>query len=193
MSRIAVLAFGSLIKNSTGLTLKSDWQYNAPLLPLEFSRVSSSGDRKDCLTLVIDPDNGKRQPVFFAESGLTNLSDAITELGIREKISQRISIGYINLKNEGINKLAYELYPNTCHRICDWAEENGFEGVIWTGFMANFEKMTEKPFSLKNAIEHLKNLSATTLQKAYDYFDNVPIEIQTPLREYVKEHRMFGE
>lgn len=184
--KIAILAWGSLINNNSDLSLNSEFIYNGPILPLEFSRVSSSGDKKGCLTLVIDKDNGQNNKVFYAESSLLNLSDAITELGIREKISQRISIGYINRKNQTINKLAFELYPEVCYDICDWADENGYEGVIWTGFRANFEKMTNQEFNIETAINHLDNLSYEQKEMAYSYIYNTPQEIQTSLRSFIE-------
>jgi hypothetical protein len=52
--RIAILGWGSLIWKPNGLPMSGDWKRGGPVLPIEFSRVSSDGR----LTLVIDEQYG---------------------------------------------------------------------------------------------------------------------------------------
>lgn len=68
MMRIAILGWGSLIWNPNGLPIRGDWQRGGPVLPIEFSRISSD----ERLTLVIDEQNGINVTTRYALSARTN-------------------------------------------------------------------------------------------------------------------------
>ncbi len=63
--RIAILGWGSLLwdKRPDFDEQHDDWQFDGPVLPLEFCRVSSS--RGGVLTLVIDPVHGTSCPAAY--------------------------------------------------------------------------------------------------------------------------------
>ena len=49
--KIAILGWGSLIKEPCELPIAGEWQKDGPLLWIEFSRISQRGARAGCLTL----------------------------------------------------------------------------------------------------------------------------------------------
>src|ERR1700688_4143902 len=97
--KIAILSWGSLIKSGRGrgLAIGTEWRMSGPILPIEFSRVSQSGDRAGCLTLVIDEKNGVPVPTRYALSVHTNLDWALANLRNTENITFKYSAGYVNL------------------------------------------------------------------------------------------------
>jgi hypothetical protein len=89
--KIAIIGLGSLVSapgslrdhlvSRQGFSEADDkFEQTGPKLPLEFSRIS-----QDChLTLVIDETNGEMVPTRVALSTRLALSDALTDLWIRE-------------------------------------------------------------------------------------------------------------
>ena len=67
-----------------------------PLLPIEFCRVSTTGVRKDFLTLVIDQDDGTLCKTYAAPSALATLEEAIDNLR-RAGEDARRNIGFVDL------------------------------------------------------------------------------------------------
>ena len=93
---MAILAWGSLVWDRRNWPITNDWERGGPVLPIEFSRMSRSGERAGCLTLVIDEHHGANVPTRSALSPRTNLDDAIADLRSREGTSSD-RIGYVNL------------------------------------------------------------------------------------------------
>jgi len=89
MARIAILGWGSLIWCPRQLQYEGEWQQGGPVLPIEFSRISSDGR----LTLVIDTQRGVDTPTRFVVSSHTDLKSAIENLRDRECTLER-NIGY---------------------------------------------------------------------------------------------------
>ena len=89
-NRTAILAWGSLIGESSEKCDKQrafekhheEWWRGGPVLPIEFSRISSSRDK--ALTLVIDPDNGVLTRTWCSLSKREKLEDAVCDLRTRE-------------------------------------------------------------------------------------------------------------
>lgn len=183
--KIAILAFGSLINNHSGISLAENFKAGGAPLPLEFSRISSSGENEGCLTLVVDPTNGTRCSSFYAESSLTNLSEAMDEFQAREGANSRLAVGFINLKHAKLNSRALELYPNTVGEIGLWAENKGFEGVIWSNLRPNFQAKTGYAFDVLTAMNYIRYLTPTLRTKARNYIRNTHSSIQTPLRRAI--------
>jgi hypothetical protein len=114
--RIAVLGWGSLIWERRHLPITGDWQRSGPVLPIEFSRISRSGERAGCLTLVIHEQHGANVPTRFALSLRTNLDDAIADLRTREGSSSD-RIGYANLVRNAEREYARQQHPHACDTI----------------------------------------------------------------------------
>ena len=185
--KIAVLAFGSLIKNPSGISLKENFKANGVALPLEFSRISSTGNTKDCLTLVIDEKNGTLIPSFYATSSHTDLKTAIDEFKTREHSKSDLAVGFIDLINHVVNSRALELYPKTVADIEKWAIDNKFDAVIWSNLRPNFKKMTGFSFSAKRATDYIRYMMPDIRNKAREHISNTNQTIQTPLRKRISQ------
>jgi hypothetical protein len=187
--RIAILSWGSLIQTGVqrGLLIDGDWHIGGPILPLEFSRISQSGERAGCLTLVIDEQNGVNVPTHYALSSYTNLNNAIFNLRTVERITLIYSIGYVNITNNTEREFARRKHPIACNTIKAWAQTNCFDAVIWTGLLSNFEEKTGIPFSVETAVQYLSHLREPITSRAFEYIRNTPAEVITPLRRVVDD------
>ena len=93
--QIAILGWGSLLwdKRRDFDKWHGAWQFDGPILKIEFSRISSS--RLGALTLVLDSVNGSDNQVAYCQSMRGNLSEAVEDLRIREGTSLA-NVGYIH-------------------------------------------------------------------------------------------------
>lgn len=178
--RIAVLAWGSLIwdKNAKPIlrVKNSDWTRGGPVLPIEFSRVSQRGERQGCLTLVIDRDSSIDSPTRFNECEDGDLDSAIENLMGREGCGKN-SIGFIDKSgNSHLPQNEIEAWLST---------RDDFDAVIWTGLSSNFKKVTGESFSIAGAAAYLEKLDPNIKTKAFQYLNNAPEEVKTPLRIHV--------
>jgi hypothetical protein len=186
--QIAVLGWGSLVWDPD--TLKqyriSGFRPGGPELPLEFSRVSSDGR----LTLVIDEEYGqKKLPTRYAVGEWPNLDSAklaLFEREMRRKLRQKEkiedSIGYTDRQavEASINS---DLCHKTAHDlILPWLQASNFDGVIWTALPSNFREKRKFSFSIDRAVTYLQSLPLDCQEKALEYFEKAPEEVQTPLR-----------
>ena len=87
--KIAYFAWGSLLWDSEGLDLQTNWKKTNLRLPLNFSRISDNG--KGRLTLVIDNIDGVSNPIYYAITKETNLNNAIENLK-----SDQIDLDYLS-------------------------------------------------------------------------------------------------
>jgi len=179
--RIAILAWGSLIWDRRDLPITGDGQRGGPVLPIEFSRISTRGERAGCLTLVIDEQHGANVPTRFALSTRTNLDDAIADLRTREGTSSD-RIGYVNLIRNTERAYARQQHPHACDTIKAWAQARRFDAVIWTALASNFEAVKRQPFTVEAAIQHLKALTEPAKSHALEYLQKAPPEVVTPVR-----------
>jgi hypothetical protein len=180
--RIAILGWGSLIWDPRDLPREGAWQEGGPVLPIEFSRISSDGR----LTLVIDPDNDELVPTRFVLSPRADLEDAISDLCVREGAKSK-RVGYVDLKHQKEN-IRVERVAGT---IRDWAKTHGFDAVVWTDLCPNFEKQFKKKievrFSVETAVKYLDELPKSVAARARKYINNAPPEVDTPLRRKLRE------
>jgi len=183
-AKIAVLGWGSLIWDPGSLAnrVKGPWKRGGPRLPIEFSRVSVNL-RKGALTLVIDPQNGTQVPTRFILSSRTDPEDAASDLQAREGNPRINNIGLVDLTN-GYVRTRWETVSEV---IREWAKEHEIDAVIWTDLSSNFQDYTGKLFSVENGIEYLDGLSGEVAQKAREYIENAPDEVDTKLRRTLKE------
>ena len=86
--KIAILGWGSLIKEPRDLPIVGDWQPDGPKLWIEFSRISQRGARAGCLTLVIDERCQSEVTTLHVLSKRGDLPQAIADLQEREGTSQ---------------------------------------------------------------------------------------------------------
>ena len=184
--KIAILSWGSLIESGIrrGLAVTGGWNTGGPMLPIEFSRVSLSGDKAGCLTLVIDEQNGANVPTQYAISSNTNLDVALANLRIVENIKPELkyTVGYVNILHDTERKFSRDNQPVSCNTIKEWARINQFDAVIWTSLRPNFEKVTTFSFSIEAAIQYVSHLPEPIMTKVFEYIRNAPREVITPLR-----------
>ena len=142
--KIAILGWGSLIWDRRDLPISGEWQRGGPVLPIEFSRISTRGERAGCLTLVIDEQYGENVPTRFALSLRTNLDDAIADLRIREGTTSD-RIGYVNLVRNTERDFARQQHPSVCDTIKVCAQAHRCDAVVWTALPSNLsENMGDK-------------------------------------------------
>lgn len=179
--RIAILGWGSLIWDQRDLPISGDWARGGPVLPIEFSRISTRGERAGCLTLVIDEQHGAKVTTRFALSPRTDLDDAIADLRTREGTSSE-SIGYVNLVRDRERPYARQQHPHACDTIKAWAQAQRWDAVVWTALPSNFDTEKKNPFSVDAAIQHLNGLVEPAKSNALEYLQNAPPEVVTPVR-----------
>jgi len=167
--KIAIIAWGSLIWDRRELSILGEWQKSGPVLPIEFSRISSDGR----LTLVIDDKNGVPVRTYYAQSGSSDLMQAVEELRKREG-SPKEMIG-VTSKTMNNRRLGHE-------SIHAWATAHKWDAAIWTGLPSNFEEKHHTPFTVKNGLSYLKTLRDEKRDAAMEYIAGAPSEVDTPLR-----------
>lgn len=183
--KIAILGWGSLIWDIRPEfdEFHEEWLCDGPELKLEFSRISES--RKRALTLVIDEQCGEVCRVAYALSKRKRLNDAVCDLRCREgTILERI--GYASVGNAGSGQ------PNVPDTVRAWAKEKKIDAVVWTGLQSNFESETKKPFSIPQALTHLKELAADGKAMAAEYVWRAPNFVRTPLRSALEVEPWFA-
>ena len=131
---IAILSWGSLTWNPRDLPISGKWQQDGPVLPIEFSRISSDGR----LTLVIDEQDGVPVTTRYARRPRTNLDDATADLRVRGG-TVKDRIGYVNLVRNTKRGWARQHHPAACDTIKAWAKAGGWNAVVWTALTPNFE------------------------------------------------------
>jgi hypothetical protein len=72
-------------------------------------------------------------------------------------------------------------------RIRDWARATGFDAVVWTDLPSNFEEEIGASFSVERAEQYLKSLPRTVAERAREYIQKAPEEVNTPLRRRLYE------
>ena len=173
--RIAYLGWGSLVWDPKKLPIVGTWENGGPVLPIEFSRISSDGR----LTLVIDEVHGTNVETLFAVSDVDELSIAIEQLMKREGCPNTKNIGSVDILDSGSMTGISVVYET----IIEWARANNFDGVVWTALPSNFDKKTGKLFSVDNALNYLKVLQGEELELALEYIDKADKVVRTPFRE----------
>lgn len=188
MPQIAILGWGSLIWDIRPdfSQTHSTWDADGPILPLEFSRVSST--RENSLTLVLDEKCGSPCQVAFARSTRRSVDDAIADLRCREGTTL-CNIGYYFRDNSKQNSRS----DSVASVIGSWAHRKSIDVVVWTDLPSNFELKSEQkcPFTVAAAVAHLQCLPASAKAKAAEYIWRAPQFVDTPLRRIVQAEPWF--
>ena len=179
--KIAVLGWGSLIWDRRDLPIVGEWQHGGPILPIEFSRISSNGR----LTLVIDEEHGADVPTRYARSAGGSLTDAIDGLWNREGRPPRDRIGFVNLVSDTEQDWSRQRHPAACDRIKAWARAQNWEAVVWTALISNFSEKRGESYSSEAAARYFSDLTGETRIRAAEYVGKAPQEVDTPFRRLV--------
>ena len=161
--KIVFLFWGSLTWDNEILKLKKN--YKLPIkLPLNFSRISKDGR----ITLVIDQDNGTKGNVYYSQTDINNLNNAINILKKRENTNKN-NIGYININNKRYRNK--NLSNDELDFIYKYFKIKKIDGVVWTDLSTNWYEKRDEYFSNNNAInyieENMKNKKKINLIKEY--------------------------
>lgn len=174
--KIACLGWGSLIWDSRELNIqKEKWLEDGPVLPIEFSRISSDGR----VTLVIDKQAASVN-VLWAEMEQDNQKEAVCLLAKRE-----------GTKCENIHSVAVDETTNDDIKtiIINWLKETGFDAAIWTGLTPKEENSKKRPSDVE-IVKHLKNLDECDKKRAGEYIRRAPAQITTAYRTRIEKE--FG-
>jgi hypothetical protein len=178
---VAILGWGSLIKEPRDLPIVGEWLLDGPKLWIEFSRISRKGDRAGCLTLVIDEECESEVTTFHVLNKRNDLAPAVADLQKREGTSPD-GIGFCEIATERIAPKAMSRHPKSCERIFEWAKEKNFDAVVWTALPRRFKDAIGITFTPVSALEYLNGLPAPTKQKALEYIHGAPEQTMTPFR-----------
>ena len=184
--KIAVLAWGPLVRDRGNVRGAAKFAPNGPLLPIEFCRVSGDGR----LTLVIDETFGAVCTTYSMPSALDDLYAATEDLRIREEMLYARGIGFVEPASGKSSDVAMRRHPQAVETIMAWAQANGYDAAIWKIVAGNFAEPAKggEPFSVTAAIRYLEKLEArdaANFASALAYIRNAPPEVQTPVREEV--------
>jgi hypothetical protein len=179
--KIALLGWGSLIwDHGSGFDTKiGPWESEGPVLPVEFSRISST--RKGALVLVIDRDIGTAVNVLYALSVRDDPDDALADLRDREKTKMKY-IGFVDLVTDDQRGRD----PEAVAAIKAWAAQQGLDFVAWTDLASNFLKKKDVAFSHEAGLKHLKSLSQAGLREAVKYIVKAPAQVDTSFRQWLQ-------
>lgn len=185
--KIAILGWGSLIKEPRDLPIVGEWQPDGPKLWIEFSSISRKGKRADCLTLVIDEKCESEVTTFHALSKRDDLPQAIADLQKREGTPTPDDIGFCEVATRHFAPNATSRHPKSCERIHTWAREKKLDAVVWTALPRRFKDATGIPFTPTAALKYLNELPAPTKALALDYIHSAPEQTMTPFRRLFLE------
>ncbi|WP_085936101.1 hypothetical protein [Enhydrobacter aerosaccus] len=178
--RIAILGWGSLLWDEQ-LTFDQQhdvWQFDGPLLKIEFSRISTS--RAGALTLVLDSRNGTATQVAYCASRRSALLEAVEDLRERESTKNVSNIAYTHRNGEERSRDG-----ETGAVVSAWAIAQGFDAVVWTDLQSNFRQKTGRSFSVDAAVAYLQHLPKDGRRAAFEYINKAPAFVDTPLRRRV--------
>ena len=185
-SNIGILGWGSLLwdANEQFDRWHEPWQFDGPVLKLEFSRISQT--RAGALTLVIDLEHGCPVTSAWCLSKRSEPDDAISDLRCREGTTLN-NIGRLDIRSDGGFWRSQEVKAN----VSNWAREKRLDVVVWTDLASNFAEKTNRSFSIEAAVSYLGNLSREGKAKAAEYVLRAPDFVKTPLRTMLEQEKWF--
>jgi hypothetical protein len=169
------VGWGSLIWDPRELPLKSSWQTDGPVLPVEFTRIAD--DRR--LTL------GLRNGVADVQTLWAVMSDRALET-TRSQLAQRERtvpdrIGFLDRRGGGC--LDSLRSSDLVGDLSSWLAERELDAVIWTALPANFEERAGRELSVDAAVGHLEGLSGEARRRAEQYVRRAPPQVRTDIRQ----------
>ena len=167
MSKIAILAYGSLVWSPRNLKTQGSWQYGGPELPVEFSRITGNGR----LVLTYTPGEPP-QPTYFIQSAYSSLDKALANVAERE----------------GCNIQFISSSDTDKPRFQNWLQEKGYDYALFCALPVNFEEDRAEKLNGLAAQIYLDSLDEPRFNVAWEYIVNAPPEINTPVRSYLLEH-----
>ena len=181
--RIGCLAWGSLVWDPRTLPMAGEFRGDGPRLPIEFSRVSLDGR----VTLVIDPAAREIQTLWVPLAA-RNLEEAVTELGIREKIAPAMRsqwVGRLSV-HDSVSGLG-DGRETLREAIAAWLEDQALDAVVWTALPLRAPDGEAKRPHFDHLLDHLKSLDEEARTRAEEYIRRAPGTVQTAYRSRFEE------
>lgn len=170
--KIACIGWGSLIWRPKGLKIQNHWFEDGPVLPVEFTRISSDNR----VTLIID-NQATTVRTLWALMTCGDLDEAKKSLIDREGVKKDSLIHSISKNDETKDEIHLV--------IKNWLKEKDIDCAIWTGL--SFSKKTDnKRPSRDKIVDHLKKLNAIECRHAEEYIRKAPIQIDTDYRQQIE-------
>jgi hypothetical protein len=157
-----------------GLPIKLPWFNDGPYAPVEFTRQSEDGR----ITLVIDP-QAEPVPLLWAHMIPTNLQVAKEALRDREGITRKDWASRVGAWQEG------EVAPKEIRDLPAWANEHGYEAVIWTALGTKFKDKGDRPTD-DQVVTYLRELVGPLRNDAKRYVRYAPRQIDTTYRRRIE-------
>ena len=181
---IACLGWGSLIWGPGNLSDRlmlpddGDWNLDGPKLPIEFARQSENGR----ITLVITPEADSIS-VLWAKLNCASIEEA------RELLQRRENTGNDQIGFWSANENAQ--FPHA-EDIGEWANGHDLTGVVWTALPPGLRNNGRVPENASvpiqgQVIEYLENLTGVAEERAREYVERAPRQIETVYRQAIRE------
>lgn len=171
--KIACIGWGSLIWRPEGLKIHNHWFEDGPILPIEFTRISS--DKR--VTLIIDKES-KPVRALWALMTCTSIEEAKESLKQREGIKNDDLIHSTDQSKDDSS-------DEVLRTIKDWLREKNIDRAIWTGLSYSTATKKLRP-TINDILEHLKNLNANERIHAEEYIRKAPNQIDTEYRRQIE-------
>ncbi len=189
--KILILGWGSLIWKPGDLPIEGQgedrWQSGGPVLPIEFSRVSSDAR----LTLVIDETEGTEVPTRIAKSTRKSLIDAVADLRQREGTTMK-NIGFSDRKGQEASYKKEEQHAFGHKLIFQWLTAIDADAVVWTALETNYHPQFGRKFGCEHAAEYLQSLPKAPRANAVEYINRAPKEVATKFRRFLIDQKIPG-
>jgi hypothetical protein len=173
-TKVACLAWGSLVWDPRQLPVRREWFKDGPFVPVEFARQSSDGR----ITLVIET-NAEPVRVLWAHILPHNLEDAKKALCDREGIPDRNRESRIGSWTAGSSA------PANIPELARWAEVHALDLVVWTALPPKFADEERTP-SAQEVVQYLSGLQGTVRDYAKGYIERAPKQIDTDYRRQIE-------
>jgi hypothetical protein len=184
-SRIACIAWGSLLWDPRTLPLAAPFAHDGPMLPIEFSRVALDGR----VTLVID---ALVAPVrtYAAPLAVDSLEAAVEALALREGIAAERVGDWIGIEVRTGGATSGQATPAVRGAIASWLARRELEAVLWTALPFRMPDGRFVRPDWTDLIDHLERLDGVPRTRAEEYVRRAPAMLRTPNR--LRFEAVFG-
>lgn len=174
MSVIACLGWGSLYWDPKELRIDGSWNFDGPMVRVEFLRKSA---KRKCITLVLDDASPPVQSLW-AKMNTADLKEAIKSLQDREEVPDDYVDRNIGRWSTG------DAAPANIEDLPAWAAAHDVDAVIWTALGHKFHKNKTRP-SVEDIVGYLECLTGAERDTAEEYVRLAPPQIETPYRQVI--------
>jgi hypothetical protein len=177
--KIGCIGWGSLLWDPRTLPMAGPFEAGGPRLPVEFSRVSLDGR----VTLVIDPESSGDIETYCCLLSVTTLGEAVRELAIREKISERRQNEWIGAQMRADrSRDVGEVSAATRAKIADWLSASQLDALVWTALPSRAPDGAYVRPSAEQLLAHLRSLSGLARERAEEYIRRAPPAVRSDNR-----------